>query len=71
MPGMSRSSSSGVDLGLTLQLDLDFGERARHGDLGTGERLAEGRGERIAHHRMIVGDQEGKSVGHGKSWSSL
>ena len=48
----------GVDLGFVFKLGLHFAQRARHAYLRAGKRLAKGGGERIAHHRMVVGDKE-------------
>ena len=50
-----------IGLGLRSSAACDLRQAAGHRDRGAGEGLAQGRGQRIAHHRMVVGDQEGKS----------
>ena len=58
----------GVGLGLALERRLGLCQRPRHGDAGSGEGLAERGRQGVAHHGMVVGDQErprlGRWIGH-------
>jgi hypothetical protein len=59
---------------LSIERRLDFRQAAGKEDRCAGKGLRQGRPQGIAHHRMVVGDQEGtlrsRRVGHFRRFPS-